>query len=72
MTHDEDFTRVVELSPSTPSAGSTAASNEKAPSEPDFGPDSDTHEDRGYAPRCDHHWGVNGCQKCGQPSMPRG
>lgn len=40
---------------------------------PDFGPETDTHEDRGYpAPRCDHQWGLNGCQKCGQPAMPRG
>ena len=41
--------------------------------EPDFGPESDTPEDRGYPPpRCEHEWGINGCQKCGQPAMPRG
>lgn len=40
---------------------------------PDYGPESDTHEDRGYPPpRCDHKWGINGCEKCGQPAMPRG
>jgi hypothetical protein len=39
---------------------------------PDYGPESDTHEDRGYQPpRCEHKWGINGCEKCGQPSMPR-
>lgn len=38
-----------------------------------FGPETDSHEDRGYPPpRCQHDWGINGCKKCGQPAMPRG
>lgn len=45
----------------------------KAEGGPDFGPEADTHEDRGYPQRrCEHEWGINGCKKCGQPSMPRG
>jgi hypothetical protein len=40
--------------------------------EHDFGPETDTHEDRGYSPRCNHDWGINGCKKCGRPAMSRG
>ena len=55
------------------SAHSTPRAIEKSESGPDFGPESDSHEDRGYPPpRCKHEWGINGCQKCGQPAMPRG
>lgn len=55
------------------SAHSTPRAIEKVESGPDFGPESDSHEDRGYPPpRCKHEWGINGCQKCGQPAMPRG
>ena len=39
---------------------------------PQYGPESDTHEDRGYSPSCQHEWDINGCKKCGRPSMPRG